>query len=538
MRIKKVHARAFKRFTDLTIEDLLPTCRLVVMIGPNGCGKSSVLDAFKLWHACAGYGGCSPNETYHRKHGLDEISWHENVEIEFHTPPPQDQESQQKIFYIRSAYRNQADFTLSQLRRTGSLFDAPTVGRLIDNDVRVEDNYQRLVSRTVEGVYSGDFDQSSVRDLREELIARVRKPMRHLFGDLRFSGLGDPLNNGSFFFQKGLEHSFHYKNLSGGEKAAFDILLDFILKQAAYDDTVFCIDEPDGHMHTELQGRLLQELFNLVGDNSQLWIATHSIGMMRKAKDLEGANPGAVAFLDFHNQDFDKPVTLRPRLVNRDFWAQTLAIGLDDLAKLIAPREVVLCEGRPAGLGDPARGEFDARCYRTIFSREYPETDFISGGNATDVQTDQMQLGGALKRLVEGTKVCRLIDRDSRNEKEIADLKEKGCRVLSRRHIEAYLLDDEILRSLCVTQRQGEKTGEVLAAMKAAIEASVTRDNPSDDLKSAAGEFYTRVQKILDLPAAGSTSTAFLRDTLAPLVRPETSVYQQLKSDIFGDSGT
>ena len=46
MRIKKVRLKNYKRFTELTIADLPETARLVVLVGPNGTGKSSVLDSF------------------------------------------------------------------------------------------------------------------------------------------------------------------------------------------------------------------------------------------------------------------------------------------------------------------------------------------------------------------------------------------------------------------------------------------------------------------------------------------------------------
>ena len=48
MKIEWIKLKNFKRFTDLAIEGLPETAKLVVMIGPNGCGKSSVFDALKL----------------------------------------------------------------------------------------------------------------------------------------------------------------------------------------------------------------------------------------------------------------------------------------------------------------------------------------------------------------------------------------------------------------------------------------------------------------------------------------------------------
>ena len=41
-------------------------------------------------------------------------------------------------------------------------------------------------------------------------------------------------------------------------------------------------------------------LYDLVPENCQLMLATHSIGMMRRARDIDQQqNPGSVAFLDF-----------------------------------------------------------------------------------------------------------------------------------------------------------------------------------------------------------------------------------------------
>src|SRR5438093_3669945 len=105
--------------------------------------------------------------------------------------------------------------------------------------------------------------------------------MSRVFVDLILKGIEKPLQSGSFFFKKGISENFHYKNLSGGEKATFDLLLDFIVKRISYDNTVFCIDEPEAHINTRLQAKLLDELSILLPLNCQLWMAIHSIGIMR-----------------------------------------------------------------------------------------------------------------------------------------------------------------------------------------------------------------------------------------------------------------
>ena len=46
MRIEKLQLKNFKRFTDLTLEGIPASAKLVMLIGANGSGKTSVFDAF------------------------------------------------------------------------------------------------------------------------------------------------------------------------------------------------------------------------------------------------------------------------------------------------------------------------------------------------------------------------------------------------------------------------------------------------------------------------------------------------------------
>jgi hypothetical protein len=493
----------------------------------------NLLDAFMIWHALYSGVGWDLDPLYHFKQGTD-LQWRDHVIIELDRPIISGSDGAKKAFYIRTAYRNEPDFSINQLLRIGSPLEQRRFWKLIDNDVSVSDNYQRLVSATIAGVYSGAHDTITVEELREHYIGQVRASMQRVFDDLILSGPGDPLDGGSFYFEKGISRNFHYKNLSGGEKAAFDLLLDIIMKRITFDDTVYCIDEPDLHMHTRLQARLLEELVSLIPPNSQIWIATHSIGRMRKARDLKSANPDQVVSLDF-SANFDSPAVLTPIEVDRDYWSQTLQVALADLAGLIAPRQVVLCEGRPADYADPAKAEFDAKCYRVIFSREYPDTDFISVGNVADVRSDRLQVGRTIQTLITGTTVLRVVDRDDRSPQEIQELINAGVRVLSRRHLESYLFDDEVLRKLCNSIGRSNNIQDVLNAKTQTIQNSITRNNPPDDMKSAVGEAYNEIKRILQLTGAGNTAQAFMRDKLAPLITPDMNVYAALKRDIFAE---
>ncbi len=95
-------------------------------------------------------------------------------------------------------------------------------------------------------------------------------------------------------------------------------------------------------------------------------------------------------------------------------------------------------------------------------------------------------------------------------------------------------MDDEVLQELCRVEAQLAFLPQLIQAREAAIRASVARGNDQDDWKSAAGEFYVSVRQLIGLQSPGNTSDAFLADRLAPLIRPGTATYEELRRDIFG----
>lgn len=544
MRIKDISVNNFKRFTNLEINSIPESSKLVVLVGPNGSGKSSFFEALNHYYKSYGYNN-SGNYNYLYKHSaINEknktndvlIDWYNTyrslVSISFYDENFDNNFSDIKgHFYFRSAYRNEPDFDVQTMNRMDNPTNYVRLESLIQNDITVSQNYQRLVTNTISKVYNDSYNNINVEELRDELIGKIRQSLKNVFNDLTLTSIGDPLDNGSFYFTKGTIKNFHYRNLSAGEKSAFDLILDMVIQSQYYPDAVYCIDEPELHMHTKLQGSVLRELYSLTPNNSQIWVSTHSFGMLKEAQKLENEYPGTVVFIDFSNKNFDDYQVLKPTKINRAILNKFYELAFDDYSNLISPKKIVFCEGDSNG---KSRKDFDKSIYTLIFEDTHPDTYFVSGGSCNEIETIETRFGNILNSVLSNSEIIKVVDRDERSDREVSDLLAKGIRTLSRRHIESYLLDDEIIKKLCEKENKNDLYNECIKRKNEALKNNVNQGKPVDDIKSARGEIYNSLKQVLQLSRCGNSADNFIRDTMAPLVTPDTTIYKTLEKDIFG----
>jgi hypothetical protein len=271
-------------------------------------------------------------------------------------------------------------------------------------------------------------------------------------------------------------------------------------------------------------------MVKVLPDGSQLWVTTHSLGVLRAAQEMAVDRPGHVAVIDFDAVDPDVPREIVPSSLGRVSWEKLLSIALDDLSQRVAPRVVVICEGSSVG---SRRKDFDAEIYNRVLGSQNPDVLFVSGGSSNQVAASGVSIRKALTEILPTARVVAICDRDDKSAAEVAQFERSGDIVLDQRNIESYLLADDVIEALVLREGKDHLLAEALKIKADAIASSVARGNSVEDVKSAAGEIYVNLKRLLGLHRCGNTTDTFLRDTLAPLVVAPMPTYQTLRAAVI-----
>ena len=183
MKIKEIHLSKFKRFTDLHITDIPESAKLVILVGPNGCGKTSVFEGLNHWYKSFGFFRYGQKDYYIKegdKETINKDNWYkEQVKVIAYDLSLSNREDIHGKLYFRTAHRNEPDFTTSQLSKQGDPKENIKFDTLMSTDMSVSENYQRLVSNTLSGVYDTNNDNKSVKDLRDELVGKIKQSLNN-----------------------------------------------------------------------------------------------------------------------------------------------------------------------------------------------------------------------------------------------------------------------------------------------------------------------------------------------------------------------
>ena len=358
MKIRNIRLQNFKKFSNLTIDNLPDTVKLVVLLGPNGCGKSSLIESMEVARKIYGRHQIPWNDSnfnyyikqdrtiqkvYHQIRAdlqtienilvetqLSKLNFHgpyytknlanpseaalqpvgyvphvtldlvkENlINIEFHNQTDYSKDEWINCFNVRTPYRNIG----TQDSGTNASTDLKQRAwqRLVDGDPFFISNWRTLCFQWIKD--SSNFIVRGNYDRWNQIIDNTFIPIEDslktvLGGDWKILNLGDMQQNRGFIFEKN-STTLTLDQLSSGESAVADLVLNHIvIKREFGDEVIYVIDEPELHVASAVRGKLIDELFRLTPDKGQLWISTHSIEILEKSLELYNKDPSSVAFL-------------------------------------------------------------------------------------------------------------------------------------------------------------------------------------------------------------------------------------------------
>lgn len=527
MRIIEVQLKKFKYFDNLTLR-VPDGADVVVLLGQNGTGKSSIFDAFNyIIKKSKDRNSYSEDDYYFKQTQTTEKQQKIDIRIKLEDGKeitPQDQQEFKRI-YGRSAYRFTSQIDRNQIGSSAAQqvnSDGDRAHRSIDRDDRLENDVEFALFELLELAQSKGEVINNI-EMRDKIIQPTANSLKRVLGsDLGFEEILTQKNSSTgkldLLFKKSYGY-FSYRVLSAGEKEIFNIIFNFHRRKEQWiRDGIYFLDEPELHLNTSIQKNLFKEIARLCREvNAQCWFASHSIGFMRAAQEnvLDGDGKNVVipkekiSILKFEETLSSGQQIVVPKKLAREDWVEIFKVALDDLTYLIVPKIIIYCEGKKLPDQNGKEDGLDAQCYTAIFSEQYPDAHFISSGGNTELNQNAAFGAIILQKIFiepkQSPKILILKDGDTRNQFN------DNAKKLVRRELENYLFDKEVL--------QLYKSDADLSFL----------DNVNicdDDLKPLQPEIKDALGYKGDIKD--------LKVTLAKYINKDSNIYSELENIIFG----
>ena len=187
MHLSHLELKNFKRFTNLTIDlsKLTKPPKLVLLIGANGSGKSSVFDAFEILGSSGKDYHSEPSFAYYSKSGERELyDYHINARTDRGVLRTDDGSSlPNDAFYGRSSLRQIPVLSITSAQNFDITQDTDRPRQYIDRDNRFENDIEILTWQILDEVFSGsNFD---AKKLKNQYLQPINNSLYRIFSSLQ-----------------------------------------------------------------------------------------------------------------------------------------------------------------------------------------------------------------------------------------------------------------------------------------------------------------------------------------------------------------
>lgn len=334
MKVQSIELKHFKKFRELkldfTDQETGLAKDLIVLVGMNGSGKTSILQAIAATLGVANgrlqklsdldwpgfnyeilgnnWGIFAPEVTLQIQFSSSEIQAVDEFQRQLqdmgHDLQPPGNENIVKLKWKNDQVRagKAAEFFqfkgreyAKQLRRSEGFQVFERVGTILwYSDHRTstnltfenqqhklemtDDNLRNRLSQWQQSHQLIEAGKLQLRPGDQDIYAEIEKAYKTVFPERDFAGpmprseIDQVLSPSWFYFYDGKNY-YEISEMSGGERSTFPILVDFV--NWNIHNSVILIDEIELHLHPPMQQALLRALSKL-GKNNQFIITTHS----------------------------------------------------------------------------------------------------------------------------------------------------------------------------------------------------------------------------------------------------------------------
>lgn len=460
----KIHHFKIENFKNIGLAEASELPNFLVICGSNGCGKSSILEALMTAkEAIAGYGYFSTNpncvSANADKARIELTILFNDKDVELINAQSQNRELESPEFRFVVEIQKNGNTSIIEISSNarvqnllsryneGSIFfdyfsahrgnsknslsnwspshlNEDTIKQILS---RGTDKFQ-MVKQHLANLKMGDLQQIQKsrkvgKDYDVDSLDKIRSFFNSFFSPMEFDDVY--IDSSPFKFNvKTPKGEIDIDELSSGEKEILNTFIHF--DQLKPDGSIVLFDEPDVHLHPELQRNYLTLLRNL-SSNNQFIITTHSPEMMIDAGNNALFTVVKHQLTDGANQFIR--VSTDAEMHN----ALSEVMGSKGFVSL--NKNIVFIEGQHSST--------DVQFYQKLFPREKYNISFIPAGDSKTLTSISERVNYLLKTANEFQNYYCITDRDIPRDTSTDEL--ENLFTLPVYHVENFLLDENLI---------------------------------------------------------------------------------------------